>query len=91
MPRPTTRAGSTPAVALDSQVPVPLATCQEIIDVEGVPLYLKADIEGRDTDCVFSLRPAPPCELPLYVSLEYRGGVSESAVDLSPADVIVLM
>lgn len=53
-----------------TEIRVPTRTCAALVTEFGTPLYLKIDIEGRDTACLESLWTLPAERRPDYVSVE---------------------
>lgn len=53
-----------------TEIRVPTRTCAALVTEFGTPLYLKIDIEGRDTACLESLWTLPADRRPDYVSVE---------------------
>ncbi|KAK1870002.1 hypothetical protein I4F81_012466 [Pyropia yezoensis] len=64
------------------RIDVPVTTCAGLIERFGKPLYMKIDIEGRDTACLNSLHTLPRESRPTYVSVE---NVNEAHIDLLAA------
>lgn len=64
------------------RIDVPVTTCAGLIERFGKPLYIKIDIEGRDTACLNSLHTLPRESRPTYVSVE---NVNEVHIDLLTA------
>ena len=55
-------------------VTVPMVTCAQLMELYGVPEYVKVDIEGADKYCFESLKPSPAAAaLPRYLSSEDPG------------------
>ncbi|GAB0493268.1 hypothetical protein MMPV_004544 [Pyropia vietnamensis] len=63
-------------------IEVPVTTCAGLIQRFGKPLYMKIDIEGRDTACLNSLHTLPRASRPTFVSVE---NVNEAHIDLLSA------
>merc|ERR550537_1637616 len=56
-------------------IKVQTMTCSDLLKHEGVPHYLKIDIEGRDIGCLKNIMEhrCGSSQLPLYVSFENYG------------------
>eukprot|EP01006_Ploeotia_vitrea_P011271 TRINITY_DN2_c0_g1_i1.p1 TRINITY_DN2_c0_g1~~TRINITY_DN2_c0_g1_i1.p1 ORF type:complete len:255 (+),score=35.25 TRINITY_DN2_c0_g1_i1:84-767(+) len=52
------------------QLTAPVTTCKKMVEKHGTPVFMKIDIEGSHGVCLDSLCELPPCDRPLYISVE---------------------
>lgn len=69
-------------------VPVPVAPFSQLLSANGVPHYLKIDIEGNDRLCVSALRGA---QMPKYISVEAECTGHATALDDDQATAMLCL